>query len=45
MLRYGNQISPLLRRMVAVGGVDKVNLGGNFHERALARGMLKYWRE
>ncbi len=45
MLRYGNQISPLLRRMVAVGGVDKVNPGGSFHERAIARGMLKYWSE
>jgi hypothetical protein len=45
MLRYGNQISPLLRRMVAVGGIDKINPGGSFHERALARGMLKYWRE
>lgn len=43
MLRYGNQISPLLRRMVAVGGIDKINPGGSFHERALARGMLKYW--
>lgn len=45
MLRYGNQISPLLRRLVAVGGVDNVNLGGGFHERALARGMIKYWSE
>lgn len=45
MLRYGNQISPLLRRLVAVGGVDYVNPGGSFHERALARGMLKYWSE
>jgi len=45
MLRYGNQISPLLRRLVAVGGVDNLNPGGGFHERALARGMLKYWRE
>jgi len=45
MLRYGNQISPLLRRLVSVGGVDNINPGGGFHERALARGMLKYWRE
>ncbi|MDF1518909.1 MAG: hypothetical protein RQ728_00540 [Brevefilum sp.] len=45
MLRYGNQISPLLRRLVSVGGIDKVNPGGGFHERALSRGMLKYWRE
>jgi alanine dehydrogenase len=45
MLRYGNQISPLLRRMVAVGGVENINPGGSFHERALARGMLRYWRE
>jgi alanine dehydrogenase len=45
MLRYGNQISPLLRRMVAVGGIENINPSGSFHERALARGMLKYWRE
>jgi alanine dehydrogenase len=45
MLRYGNQISPLLRRLVSVGGVNNINPGGGFHERALARGMLKYWRE
>ena len=45
MQRYGNQISPLLRRLIAVGGVDHVNPSGSFHERALARGMLKYWSE
>ena len=45
MLRYGNQISPLLRRLVAVGGVENLNPGGGFHERALARGMLKHWNE
>jgi len=45
MIRYGNQISPLLRRLVSVGGVNKINPGRGFHERALARGMLKYWRE
>ena len=45
MLRYGNQISPLLRRLVAVGGIENINPVGSFHERALARGMLKYYEE
>ena len=43
MLRYGNQISPLLRRLVSAGGKDGINPGGRYHDRALARGMLKYW--
>lgn len=43
MLRYGNQLSPLLRRLANAGGVNGINPGGQFHERALARGMLKFW--
>ncbi len=43
MLRYGNQLAPLLRRLAAVGGKEKINPGGQYRERALARGMLKYW--
>lgn len=43
MLRYGNQLSPLLRRLVKVSGVEGVKPGGRYHDRALARGMLKYW--
>jgi len=45
MLRYGNQISPLLRRLVSAGGKEGINPGGRYHDRALARGMLKYWEE
>jgi len=45
MLRYGNQISPLLRRLANAGGINEINPGGRYHERALARGMLKYWRD
>ena len=45
MLRYGNQISPLLRRLVTAGGVNGINPGGRHLERALARGMLKYWTQ
>jgi alanine dehydrogenase len=43
MLRYGNQLSPLLRRLAVAGGKDAINPGGQYHDRALARGMLKYW--
>ena len=45
MLRYGNQLSPLLRRLANAGGVKGINPGGQFHERALARGMLRFWPE
>ncbi len=43
MIRYGNQISPLIRRIVTAGGIDRINPNGRFHERALARGTLRYW--
>ncbi len=45
MLRYGNQITPLLRRLVSAGGIDGIHPGGRYHDRALARSMLKYWEE
>ena len=45
MLRYGNQISPLLRKLASAGGIDGINPGGRHRERALARGMLKYWSD
>jgi alanine dehydrogenase len=41
MKRYGNQLSPLLRRLVKVGGVDGINPHGHYRERALVRGLLK----
>jgi alanine dehydrogenase len=41
MERYGFQLSPLLRRLVMVGGVEGINPQGRYRERALARGMLK----
>ena len=45
MLRYGNQISPLLRRLANAGGVDGIKPGGRSYDRALARGMLRFWPE
>lgn len=45
MLQYGNQISPLLRRLVSAGGKDGIRPDGRYHDRALARGMLKYWEK
>ena len=44
MLRYGNQLSPLLRRLVSAGGKEGINPDGRYHDRALARGMLKFWK-
>lgn len=43
MLRYGNQISPLLRTLASAGGIEGINPGGRHRERALARGLLKFW--
>ena len=43
MHRYGNQLCPLLRRLATLGGYEKIHPKGQFHERALARGMLKNW--
>jgi alanine dehydrogenase len=43
MLRYGNQLAPLMRRLATAGGIEKINPGGQYRERALARGMLKFW--
>jgi alanine dehydrogenase len=45
MIRYGNQLSPLLRRLAKAEGITGINPAGNYHDRALARGMLKYWPE
>ncbi len=45
MLRYGNQLSPLLRQLAKTGGLEGINPRGRFHERALARGMLRLWLE
>jgi alanine dehydrogenase len=42
MLCYGNQLSPLLRRFASLGGVEDINPNGRYHERALARGLVKY---
>lgn len=43
MLRYGNQLSPLLRRLVSAGGIEGIKPRGRFHDRALARGTLNHW--
>lgn len=45
MLRYGNQLSPLLRRLANAGGVESIRPSGHYHDRALARGMLRFWPE
>ncbi len=45
MHRYGNQLSPLLRRFVGIGGYDAITPHGRYHDRALARGTLKNWAQ
>ncbi|MFW5714220.1 MAG: alanine dehydrogenase [Brevefilum sp.] len=45
MLRYGNQLSPLLRRLARAGGIEGINPSGRYHDRALARGILRFWPE
>lgn len=45
MLRYGNQLSPLMRRLATAGGLEGIKPGGHYHDRALARGMLRFWPE
>jgi alanine dehydrogenase len=42
MLQYGNQLSPLLRRLASINIGDGINPNGTYHDRAIARGMLKY---
>lgn len=45
MMRYGNQLSPLLRRFAALGGVDGITPSGRYHDRALARGIFRAEKE
>jgi alanine dehydrogenase len=40
---YGRQIRPVLRTLIEIGGVGKVDPDGKFFERAVARGMLSRW--
>ena len=41
---YGKQLAPLLEMLVERGGIAGVRPDGSFHERALARGSLRYWQ-
>jgi alanine dehydrogenase len=43
MLLYGNQLSPLLRRLASINIQEGINPKGAYNDRAIARGMLKYW--
>ena len=40
---YGAQLAPLLETLVARGGMPGIRPDGDYHERALARGSLRYW--
>ena len=40
---YGSQLAPLLETLVTARGLDGINPGGSFHERALWRGSLRGW--
>ena len=41
---YGGQLAPLLETLVERGGMPGIRPDGDYHERALARGSLRYWR-
>ena len=40
---YGIQLDPVLRTLVARGGIGGVRADGDFHERALHRASLRAW--
>lgn len=42
---YGHQLSPLLRTLIEIGGVEKLNGRGRYFERALYRSLLSNWKE
>ena len=44
MQHYGDQLTPLMRRLVKKSYAG-LSLEGDFFERALYRGTLKYWQE
>lgn len=40
---YGHQLSPLLRTLLRVGGLEGLSASGEYHERALWRASLRSW--
>lgn len=44
MEHYGHQLEPLMEKLITKG-YDQLSLGGDYFERALYRGTLKYWLE
>jgi alanine dehydrogenase len=45
MQRYGEQLAPLLQRLVALGGAGELTPRGGYLERALYRASLRRWAE
>jgi hypothetical protein len=43
MQLYGQQLRPLLRTLLELGGVAKIDPEGGFFERAIARAVLSRW--
>jgi len=43
MDHYGNQLRPILRKLIENGGLQSINPKGLFFERAIARAMLSNW--
>ena len=44
MQHYGEQLTPLMRRLVRKG-YDDISIEGDYFERALYRGSLRFWRQ
>lgn len=40
---YGRQLRPILGQLVERGGVERIDPGGRFFERAIARALLSLW--
>lgn len=40
---YGTQLTPLMHAIADAGGVERINPGGRFFERAIVRALLSHW--
>jgi len=41
---YGNQLRPIIRKLIEKGSLERINPRGLYFERAIARAMLSHWR-
>jgi alanine dehydrogenase len=41
---YGNQLRPIMRKLIEKGSLERISPRGRYFERAIARAMLSRWR-